>query len=266
MLKELIDEAYVEKRKEREKTHFYVTDAGKCPRAVYFSLKDAPKEPLDARTLRIFENGDHTHMRLASALFSLGIVCAVEVSIPPDETIHGRADAIVRIDGTTYAVEFKSINRYAFENKLNAPQPEHLRQIQLYLHFFKIPKGILIYESKDTQDIKEFIVEYDKALVSETLAEFERLRGHVDSGIVPSKPSDIEPWRCEYCSYQKTCAKIDAAAPTTARAGPVPRVPNALNKAPVTARPLLVSAPYTKLSGPLKVGSRLSRPAASGKV
>jgi len=217
MLKELIDGVYVEKRREKEKTHFYVTDASKCPRAIYFSLKGAPKEPFDAKALRIFENGDHTHMRLASALFSLGIVCAVEVAIPPNEVIHGRADAIVRHDGSTYVVEFKSINRYAFEKKLDVPQPQHLRQLQLYLHFFEIPKGILIYENKDTQALKEFVVEYDKALVAQTLAEFEELQGYVERGIVPPKPNDIEPWRCDYCAYKATCAKVGSttAMPST---------------------------------------------------
>ena len=209
MLRELIDEVYLSKQREKEKTHFYVTDAGKCPRAVYFSLKGAPKEPLDARALRIFEHGDHTHMRLASALFSLGIVCAVEVAIPPNETIHGRADAIVRIDGETYVVEFKSINRYAFENKLSAPQPEHMAQIQLYMHFFKIPKGILIYESKDTQDIKEFVVDCDRNLIRKVLGEFDRIQGFMGRGVIPPKPKDIEPWRCEYCCYRQTCAKVE---------------------------------------------------------
>ncbi len=221
MLRELIDEVYLSKQRENEKTHFYVTDAGKCPRAVYFSLKTAPKEPLDARALRIFEHGDHTHMRLASTLFSLGIVCAVEVAIPPNETIHGRADAIVRIDGETYVVEFKSINRYAFENKLNAPQPEHLQQIQLYMHFFKIVKGILIYESKDTQDIKEFVVDYDRDLVKKVLGEFDRIHDLMERGAIPPKPKGIESWRCEYCCYRQTCAKVGQGLPIPRDTGAV---------------------------------------------
>jgi len=219
MLRELIDEVYLAKRKDKDKTHLYVTDAGKCPRAVYFSMKDAPKEPYDARSLRSFENGDHTHIRLTSALFSLGIVCAVEVAIPPNETLHGRADAIVRIDGSPYVVEFKSINRYAFENRLARPDPDHLKQLQLYLHFFKLPKGILVYENKDTQDLKEFVVEYDNALVARTLAELGEIRGYVERGVVPSKPDGIEPWRCDYCPYKATCAKVERppAAPSIAR-------------------------------------------------
>ncbi len=223
MLRELIDEVYLSKQREKEKTHFYVTDAGKCARAVYLSLKNAPKEPLDARALRIFEHGDHTHMRLASALFSLGIVCAVEVAIPPNETIHGRADAIVRVDGASYVVEFKSINRYAFEKKLDAPQSEHLRQLQLYLHFFKIPKGILVYENKDTQDLKEFVVDYDKALVTNILVEFDVIRGHVERGVVPPKPEDIEPWRCEYCDYRRTCVKVGKSVSVAAAVGATSR-------------------------------------------
>ena len=239
MLRELIDEVYLSKQREKEKTHFYVTDAGKCARAVYLSLKNAPKEPLDARALRIFEHGDHTHMRLASALFSLGIVCAVEVAIPPNETIHGRADAIVRLDGETYVVEFKSINRYAFENKLSTPQPEHLQQVQLYMHFFKIPKGILIYESKDTQDIKEFVVEYDKDLVGKVLGEFDHIHGFVERGVIPPKPKDIESWRCEYCCYRQTCAKVEQGLPIVDARGAVSGASSVLDIASMS--PLLAS-------------------------
>jgi hypothetical protein len=36
MLKELIDQFYLDKQRDKEQTHFYITDAGKCTRAVFF--------------------------------------------------------------------------------------------------------------------------------------------------------------------------------------------------------------------------------------
>ena len=55
MLKELIDQFYIDNQKNSEQTKFYITDAVKCPRSVFFKLKNAPREPLDARLMRIFE-------------------------------------------------------------------------------------------------------------------------------------------------------------------------------------------------------------------
>ena len=41
MLKELIDQFYLDNQKNKEQTRFYITDAGKCPRAVFFKFKNA---------------------------------------------------------------------------------------------------------------------------------------------------------------------------------------------------------------------------------
>jgi len=208
MLKELIDQFYADSFKDKDKEHFYITDAGKCPRAIYFKFKKYPKKQPEPRILRIFDSGDYTHMRIMSVLFGLGIVRSVEVKIPPQEIISGRADAIIDIDGKPYVVEIKSSSQYKFAN-LDKPEPDHMKQIQLYLHFFKIPQGILLYEDKNTQDLKEFPVEYDPFLVQNVLRDFKTLKEQIDKNIIPPIPKDIEPWRCEYCEYREECQKIE---------------------------------------------------------
>ncbi len=207
MLKELIDKFYESKQDSRNKIAFYITDAGKCPRAVWFSMKGYPKKELDARTLRIFEHGNHTHMRIIGVLFSLGLVNAVEIEIPSNEFIHGRADAIINLKGEPYVVEIKSVNSMKFKNQ--EPDKDHVNQLQFYMHFFKMKKGILVYENKDTQDIKEFVIEYDEALVKHLFSEFNDLKQKLEKNIVPEIPEDIEDWRCEYCSYLEACEKIE---------------------------------------------------------
>jgi CRISPR-associated protein Cas4 len=205
MIKEKIDEFYTSKQAERDKSHFYITDAGKCPRAVYFNFKKVPKKPMDARVLRVFDHGDYTHLRIISTLFSLGLVKATEIEIPNKEVVHGRADAIINIDGEPYVVEIKSINSNSFF-KLAAPDPDHLKQLQLYLHYFKIKKGIVIYENKNTQELKEFSVEYSEDLVKELLEKFHILKAQIESNIVPSVEEVVE-WKCSYCPYAEECKK-----------------------------------------------------------
>lgn len=134
MLKELIDRFYLDRETDREQHHFYITDAGKCPRAIFFKFKNVPREKMSPEVLRMFDHGDYIQMQILSALFSLGIVRASEVKIPPHELVSGRADAIVTLNNELYVVDFKSMNSLVFRN-LEAPKEENVNQIQLYLHF-----------------------------------------------------------------------------------------------------------------------------------
>lgn len=209
MLKELIDQFYMDGFRDRDRgEQFYITDAGKCPRAIYFKFKKYPRKEPEARVLRIFDHGDYTHMRIMSVLFSLGIVRAVEIKIPPQELVSGRADAIIGMEGKPYIVEIKSSSRYKFE-KLVKPEPDHTKQLQLYLHYFKIPQGILIYEDKDRQDLKEFLVEYEPEIIEKILNDFKILKEQIKKNTIPPISKDIEPWRCEYCEYRDECQKVD---------------------------------------------------------
>lgn len=207
MLIEIIDKYYQNKRSEKVQTHFYITDCGKCPRAVYFSMKGYPKKELEARVLRVFEHGDSTHERIMRVLYSLGLVVAREVEIPNEEVIHGRCDGIISIKGKEYIIEIKTIRDFKFA-KLVEPETAHRRQINLYMHYFRKPQGIVLYESKDTQNLKEFIVEYDLKLCKEILQRFEELKYQIENDILPQKPLDLESWQCDYCDYKEECDKI----------------------------------------------------------
>lgn len=207
MIKELIDEFYSARQKDREKIAFWVSDAGKCLRAIWFSMKNYPKKPTEPRFMRVFEHGNHTHMRIMNVLFSLGLVQACEIEIPENEIIHGRADAIVVLENKPYVVEIKSINTAKF--KKDEPDEDHVKQIQLYMYFFKIPRGILIYENKDTQELKEFPVEFNESIVNEILFSFNNLKEKIEKNIPPEIPKDLEDWRCEYCPYLENCEKIE---------------------------------------------------------
>ncbi|MFH1823587.1 MAG: CRISPR-associated protein Cas4 [archaeon] len=205
MIKDLINDFYVSKDHNKEKAAFYISDAGKCPRAIWFSLKNYPKKPTEARIMRIFEHGDYTHMRIMGALFSMGLVNAVEIKIPDNEFIHGRADAIITLDNEPVVLEIKSINSYKFKSE--EASKDHILQLQLYLHFFKIKKGILIYENKDNQELKEYLVEYNEELIKNILEGFKKIKIDFEEDKEPGIPTDLEKWRCDYCPYADSCKK-----------------------------------------------------------
>jgi CRISPR/Cas system-associated exonuclease Cas4 (RecB family) len=205
MLKELIDKFYLENQRNKEQTRFYITDAGKCPRAVFFKFKNAPKEPMDARIMRIFEHGENIHRSIFNVLYRLRIGVVTEVQIPSQEIISGRADAILCIGNENYVLDIKSMNSMIFR-KLQEPKIENVYQIQLYLHYFNIKKGILLYIDKDQQEMKEFFVDYDEALCKGLLDKFYTLKDQVEKNTVPAKLPDFpRNWQCNYCQFKDTC-------------------------------------------------------------
>ena len=207
MLKELIDQFYLDRQKDRGQEHFYITDAGKCGRAIFFKFKKAPREEMEARVLRMFDHGDSIHQLIMKPLFSIrGIhVVASEVEIPSKELISGRADAIISDGKDLYVIDIKSMNSMVFKN-LESPKEENLDQLQLYLHFFKIPKGILLYVNKDTQALKEFFINYDPVRAKNILNDLTQLKEKIDSNIIPARlPTWPENWQCQYCQFREIC-------------------------------------------------------------
>jgi CRISPR/Cas system-associated exonuclease Cas4 (RecB family) len=212
MLKELIDKFYIENQRNKEQTHFYITDAGKCPRAVFFRFKNVPRTAVDARIMRIFEHGEHIHRNIFNILYRLRIGVTTEIPIPSQEIISGRADAILCIGNENYVLDIKSMNSMIFRN-LSAPKEENIYQIQLYLHFFNIKKGILLYIDKDQQNMKEFFVDYDETLCKSLLDGFYSLKEQVEKGLVPARLADYpRNWQCNYCTFKDVCKKQNGDA------------------------------------------------------
>ncbi|MEK7664846.1 MAG: PD-(D/E)XK nuclease family protein [Patescibacteria group bacterium] len=205
MLKELIDKFYIENQKNKDQAKFYITDAGKCPRAVFFKFKNAPRESLPARILRIFEHGEHMHRNIFNILYRLRIGVTTEIPIPAQEIISGRADAILCIDNENYVLDIKSINSMIFRNLLQ-PKEENVCQIQLYMHYFNIKKGLLLYIDKDQQNIKEFLVSYDENLVKGLLDGFYDLKSKIEADNIPVRLQDYpKNWQCGYCQFKDIC-------------------------------------------------------------
>lgn len=210
MLEEIIDQFYREQEHSRKQTHFYVTDAGKCHRYIFFKFKQAPHPELEPRILRLFDHGNYIHRLVIKALEGQGVLEGEEINIPPQKLISGRADALLKIKGERYIVDIKSINRNGF-GSLKEPSKDHIHQIQLYLHFFEITKGILLYVNKDTQALKEFQIDYDQKLCQSLLKDLSVLHREIEENLIPARlprwPSNLQ---CRYCPYRDVCSMIES--------------------------------------------------------
>jgi len=128
-------------------------------------------QSLPANLERIFQNGGSLEDRVDRWLSNLNILVDREISVKQDiPPISGRIDFI--INHATYnhmPVELKSINTNGF-SKLRSPKPEHMVQIQMYLNMGGYDMGTVLYENKNDQKIKSFLVERDTKAWDEILA------------------------------------------------------------------------------------------------
>lgn len=212
MLKKLIDKFYLDREREKkerrgkERTQFYISESGKCPRNIFFRFKQAPARELDAERLRLFEYGNYIQELILRPLFSLRLIRATEIDIPPQEIVSGRADAIISFNGEPYVLDVKSISGRMNLEKMSQAKLEDCYQIQLYLHYFEIKKGILLYLNKDTHQIKEFLVDYNKELVEKLLTNFENLKLKIETNMIPQRLIDFpKNWQCSYCEFKEIC-------------------------------------------------------------
>lgn len=212
MLKELIDQFYLDRQKDKEQHHFYITDAGKCGRALFFKFKNAPRKAIEANILRLFDHGDHMHQLIMKPLLSIRDihVIASEVNIPPQEIVGGRADAILSDGKNMYVLDIKSMNSMIFD-RITEAKEENIDQLQLYLHYFKIPKGILLYVNKNSLELKEFVIDYDKKRVLALINILNDIKKKIDSNIIPDRLPDYSysgngNWQCKYCQFQEVCS------------------------------------------------------------
>lgn len=69
-----------------------------------------------------------------------------------------------------------------------------------------INKIVFLYENKDNQELKEYLVEMDKEMIEEILDRYAILNECVDKGIVPEREGTSKScMTCRWCQYRISC-------------------------------------------------------------
>ena len=202
-----LDRALREQRESNKREGLHVTHLVKCMRAVVYELL-GKKPEISNRSLRVFANGTSTHLRLQYYADKAGILVQKEVPIF-DETLglRGSADAILKKDDVYYVLEIKGVNTLEYK-RITEPREQDLDQINMYMHYLKIKKGKILYENKNTQEQKEYDVEYDEKRVKKLLDKARKIIDMVNKKMIPAREYDPNvDWQCSYCPYSKYCLK-----------------------------------------------------------
>ena len=194
---------------------FSISSIGSCMRTKYMEIKGLYKKEFDTKTLRTFSIGNLIHLQVTNELLQKSEqfnwrVIGAEIDIPEHPKISGRCDIVLCNSKTKemLLIDVKSCSPWTFKNVDSNEFPfieNYKNQLQLYLHFFNIPKGVLLFVNKSSSEVKEVEVIYDKDLCLKLIKEIEDFFiNYVDKNIEPPKCDlSISPFGCECCGVEK---------------------------------------------------------------
>lgn len=185
---------------------FYPSSLGNpCDRYLYYAYKGMlPALDVNPKLQRIFDHGNTFEDRMEKYLVKADLFKDREVPAKyQDPPISGRMDFLITSQTNRTAIlELKTIKSSLF-SKLSAPKPEHMVQIQLYLHTTEYEIGYVLYENKDNQEWKCFKIIPDDKMWSDIVDRCHRI---MNMKAIPEKCTG--EWYCD-CKKVTPQGKFD---------------------------------------------------------
>ena len=199
-------------RPERDRSvGWSASSAGTCLRAQLYKARGAKQASPTDKAMNIFQNGHYVHLRHQTAGLTAGYLVAAEVPVRIDSL-----NVLGTMDGDTVedsVAEYKSINTYGFSSVSRfGPKEEHLRQVTAYMWASGRDKARVVYEDKNTNEMQEFLVPFDKELHAANIADWKELNDRMEDGSMPEMLPEcrVQEGRFKWCPFAETCQR-DAA-------------------------------------------------------
>lgn len=196
-------------RPERVRTDsFSASSAGSCLRHRQFEHAGLKKPELDFRTANIFANGDFFHLRVQVAGLIGGWLLQAEESVEiPHLKMKGTMDG--RLEWGSI-LEAKSINSNGFRSVSSfGAKKDHVYQVHAYMLASGMRQANIVYENKDTQEMKEFVVHADDEVLMAVSREFQELYDSTEAKVLlPMQPDCVKKEGSEYrwCPFAAQCS------------------------------------------------------------
>ena len=202
----LIDQALQEKqdkRKDRKSSGLISPGGlGRCFRAQIWKRQGKePSNPIDSRTLRVFECGHIFHDWIQGLLGEV----ESEVRCEKDDVL-GYADLVTKdevIDiKTTHSRGFWYMKKKGYD--VNKEKYGNILQVICYAWILGKPKARLVFVSKDDLCINEYGF-YTDTWVKELFTELSFLRKMWDFKELPKAEPRAYKTECTYCNFRDAC-------------------------------------------------------------
>jgi len=206
--------------------------AGECPR--YWTLAfdgQITYDNSDAIGVANRTQGSLGHARIQEAIEASGLLAqdmqmdpiprkydqqthpALEFRVKTDDPpFDGYGDVMIDYKGERLVGEIKTIKNDEFEyRKINRrPKMAHLMQLLLYMKVWKMRKGVMIYENKNTHELLTLPVvvsEHYRAWAEEVFEWMKLVYKNWQEKQLPEIPYRSNSKICKVCPIQKACAE-----------------------------------------------------------
>ena len=190
-----------------------------CARELWYIFRWARRSSFQSRILRLFDRGNREEVILLQLLRRSGIHA---VDINPvtgrqyriedhDGHFGGSFDAQLfdtpDFPGIWVLGEFKTHNEKSFRalqsKGLEKSKPEHVVQMQIYMHYGALTWALYFAVNKNDDHILVIPVEYDRYAAEKAI---ERARKIIFAKSPPVRISESPGWyRCKWCDYSVVC-------------------------------------------------------------
>jgi CRISPR/Cas system-associated exonuclease Cas4 (RecB family) len=128
--------------------------------------------------------------------------------------LKGATDPVI-VDKDANPILPTEIKTKSSVNSLTSPNRHHKAQLHAYMvalsaeYDLHLSKGILIYGSRESLDIKTFSVEFDPSFWEDVVLQWaeEHTEYRVNGDLPPRDPE--YNWECDFCDYRERCGKGD---------------------------------------------------------
>lgn len=209
-ISDILREWIIDNKSELDSSYFRASSMGYCYRRQVYERKNTePSNPSDNHLLITFQVGHLVHEFLQNVLKEKCEVLAMEDEIYDDHGFAGHTDGLVKCNGETILLDFKTISKWGFD-RLKKVKRTHAMQITWYWMQYsqkhKIDKVQVIYINKDmsrTIEFKVYDVDVDKYLPY-VKRDINTLKLYLESDKLPPKIPQ-EEWQCAYCPFLQKC-------------------------------------------------------------
>jgi CRISPR/Cas system-associated exonuclease Cas4 (RecB family) len=197
-----------------------VSRAGHCPRALSYWACGIPEtNPTPARLGLTWIFGDAVERILDDALRATGTPITNyqrKIRIPfKYGEIYGQMDRVIEPDTV---LDYKSISSYGFAEAERTATPEHVAQVNLYIHALRgegqirFTRGCLLYLDKNSSALHQQWFAYSPELAEATIAMFEAVEEAAQAKQLLPRPNGYKPGKapCSYCNWRDACWSVGA--------------------------------------------------------
>lgn len=157
--------------------------------------------------LRVFEEGDSVHMRWQNRFKKMGVADYIEGrGFSKMYNLYLTPDVLATYKNKRYIIEIKSCSGMVYNKTYKNNHPKAEKQLQLYMHFYGIPNGLIFMENKSTQEFRILEKRYDPMMVKPYIERLEEINKYYNKRRIPPNTHKVTDSICRHCAYSDACS------------------------------------------------------------